>query len=65
MTNENYTIGGNLNTITKYNVNYDRIQILNFVCANYVKEILDQADAFNVSQDAKDKLQLVINKLMK
>lgn len=61
----NYNIGKDLNDVIKYNIEYDRVQILNYVCANYINNILEQGDAFNITDEERNKLLVLINKLYK
>lgn len=65
MIGNNYEIGKCLNNITKYNIAFDRIQILNLVCSNYVGDILKQGDTFSISEEEKHKLLVLIDKLLK
>lgn len=65
MIENNYRIGKHLNNITKYNIDFDRIQILNLVCSNYVEDILKQGDTFSISEEEKHKLLVLIDKLLK
>lgn len=65
MIENNYRIGKHLNNMTKYNIDFDRIQILNLVCSNYVEDILKQGDTFSISEEEKHKLLVLINKLLK
>ena len=50
MIENNYRIGKHLNNMTKYNIDFDRTQILNLVCSNYVEDILKQEDAFSIKE---------------
>lgn len=65
MIENNYRIGKHLNNMTKYNITFDRIQILNLVCSNYVEDILKQGDTFSISEEEKRKLLVLIDKLLK
>lgn len=65
MIENNYRIGKHLNNMTKYNIDFDRIQILNLVCSNYVEDILKQGDTFSISEEEKYKLLVLIDKLLK
>lgn len=65
MIKNNYEIGKCLNNMTKYNIDFDRIQILNLVCSNYVEDILKQGDTFSISEEEKHKLLVLIDKLLK
>lgn len=65
MIGNNYEIGKCLNNMTKYNITFDRIQILNLVCSNYVEDILKQGDTFSISEEEKHKLLVLIDKLLK
>ena len=65
MIENNYKIGKHLNNMTKYNIDFDRIQILNLVCSNYVEDILKQGDTFSISEEEKHKLLVLIDKLLK
>ncbi len=65
MIENNYRIGKHLNNMTKYNIDFDRIQILNLVCSNYVEDILKQGDTFSISEEEKHKLLVLIDKLLK
>lgn len=65
MIGNNYEIGKCLNNMTKYNIAFDRIQILNLVCSNYVEDILKQGDTFSISEEEKHKLLVLIDKLLK
>lgn len=65
MIENNYRIGKHLNNMTKYNIDFDRIQILNLVCSNYVEDILKQGDTFSILEEEKHKLLVLIDKLLK
>ena len=65
MIENNYRIGKHLNNMTKYNIDFDRIQILNLVCSNYVEDILKQGNTFSISEEEKHKLLVLIDKLLK
>lgn len=65
MIENNYIMGKHLNNMTKYNIDFDRIQILNLVCSNYVEDILKQGDTFSISEEEKHKLLVLIDKLLK
>lgn len=65
MIENNYRIGKHLNNMTKYNITFNRTQILNLVCSNYVEDILKQGDAFSISEEEKHKLLVLIDKLLK
>lgn len=65
MIGNNYEIGKCLNNMTKYNIAFDRTQILNLVCSNYVEDILKQGDTFSISEEEKHKLLVLIDKLLK
>lgn len=65
MIENNYRIGKHLNNMTKYNITFDRIQILNLVCSNYVEDILKQGYTFSISEEDKHKLLVLIDKLLK
>jgi hypothetical protein len=65
MIENNYKIGKHLNNMTKYNITFDRIQILNLVCSNYVEDILKQGDTFSILEEEKHKLLVLIDKLLK
>lgn len=65
MIENNYRIGKHLNNMTKYNITFDRIQILNLVCSNYVEDILKQGDTFSILEEEKHKLLVLIDKLLK
>lgn len=65
MIENNYRTGKHLNNMTKYNIDFDRIQILNLVCSNYVEDILKQGDTFSISEEEKHKLLVLIDKLLK
>lgn len=65
MIGNNYEIGKCLNNATKYNIAFDRIQILNLVCSNYIEDILKQGNAFSITEEEKHKLLVLINKLLK
>lgn len=65
MIENNYRMGKHLNNMTKYNIDFDRIQILNLVCSNYVEDILKQEDTFSISEEEKHKLLVLIDKLLK
>ena len=65
MIENNYKIGKHLNNMTKYNIDFDRIQILNLVCSNYVEDILKQGNTFSISEEEKHRLLVLIDKLLK
>lgn len=65
MTNTDYKIGKNLNCITKHNIHYDATQILNYTCANYITEIIQEGVTYNLSEEDKERLLSLINKLQK
>jgi hypothetical protein len=51
MIENNYKIGKTISDKVKYNIAYDRTQILNYVCVNYVYDILTQGDTFNINDE--------------
>lgn len=53
MIENNYKIGKTISNKVKYNIAYDRTQILNYVCVNYVYDILIQGYAFNIDEEQK------------
>lgn len=61
----NYKIGKTISNKVKYDIAYDRTQILNYVCVNYVYDILIQGDTFNIDEEQKMKLLVVMDKLLK
>ena len=63
MIENNYKIGKTISDKVKYNIAYDRTQILNYVCVNY--DILTQGDTFNINEEQRMKLLVVIDKLLK
>lgn len=65
MIENNYKIGKTINNKVKYDIAYDRTQILNYVCVNYVYDILIQGDTFNIDEEQRMKLLVVIDKLLK
>lgn len=66
MIQNNYNIGKSISYIVKRNIAYDRIQILNFVCVNYVDSILKQSETFGpMDEEQRMKLLVVIDKLLK
>lgn len=65
MIENNYKIGKTISDKVKYNIAYDRTQILNHVCVNYVYNILTQGDTFNINEEQRMKLLVVIDKLLK
>lgn len=65
MIENNYKIGKTISNKVKYDIAYDRTQILNCVCVNYVYDILIQGDTFNIDEEQRMKLLVVIDKLLK
>lgn len=65
MIGNNYEIGKCLNNMTKYNIVFDRTQILNLVCSNYVEDILKEGNTFSITEEEKHKLLVLIDKLLK
>lgn len=65
MIENNYKIGKTISNKVKYDIVYDRTQILNYVCVNYVYDILIQGDTFNIDEEQRMKLLVVIDKLLK
>lgn len=65
MIENNYKIGKTISDKVKYNIACDRTQILNYVCVNYVYDILTQGDTFNINDEQRMKLLVVIDKLLK
>lgn len=63
----NYDIGKGINDIVKHSIIYDRTQVLNFVCANYVDDILKQSGTlgYSIDEEQRMKLLVVIDKLLK
>lgn len=61
----NYKIDKTISNKVKYDIAYDRTQILNYVCANYVYHILIQGDTFNIDEEQRMKLLVVMDKLLK
>ena len=65
MIENNYKIGKTISNKVKYDIAYDRTQILTYVCVNYVYDILIQGDTFNIDEEQRMKLLVVIDKLLK
>ena len=51
MIENNYKIGKTISNKVKYDIAYERTQILNDVCVNYVYDILIQGDTFNIDEE--------------
>ena len=65
MIENNYKIGKIISNKVKYDIAYDRTQILNYVCVNYVYDILIQGDTFNIDEEQRMILLVVIDNLLK
>lgn len=57
-----YEIGKTYNLITKYNIEYDRRAIIDFICAVFIYELL--ANSKILSDMDRLKLQAILNNLI-
>lgn len=59
-----YNINKQLNDYTKYNIQFDRNQILNKVCADYIYDILQYSAEFAVPYETQYKLLGMIENIL-
>lgn len=59
---DTYNIGKKYNDITKYNIDFDRKPILDYICALFVLELLDSN--ISITTEQHNKLQAIINNLI-
>ncbi len=57
-----YEIGKTYNLITKYNIDYDRRSMLDFVCAIHINDLLNSEYELNPLQQSK--LRAIFNNLI-
>lgn len=57
-----YKVGKIYNLITKYNINYDRRNTLNFVCAIHINDLLQSQYGLSTLQESK--LKAIANNLI-
>lgn len=57
-----YNIGKTYNLITKYNIEYDRRSMLDYVCAIHIEQLLNSKYDITELQDAK--LRAILNNLV-
>lgn len=61
MKDTQYNIGKTLASYIKYNIAWDRKQLLNFTIANYAESVL--AEPFDTPEEDSAKIAILINKL--
>lgn len=59
---DTYNIGKKYNDITKYNIDFDRKPILDYMCALFILELLDSN--ISITTEQHNKLQAIINNLI-
>lgn len=62
LSKELYNIGKTYNLITKYNIDYDRRSMLDFVCATHIYELLNSK--YELTPLQKSNLKAIINNLV-
>lgn len=62
LSKELYNIGKTYNTITKYNIDYDRRAMLGFVCAIHINDLLNST--YELTELQKSKLTAILNNLV-
>ena len=62
LTKELYKIGKTYNLITKYNIEYDRRCMLNFVCAIHINDLLNSR--YELTDLQRTKLTNILNNLV-
>lgn len=62
LTKELYKIGKTYNLITKYNIEYDRRCMLDFVCAIYINDLLNSK--YELTDLQRTKLTNMLNNLV-
>ena len=65
MNKDTYIIGAGLNYETKVNINYKKWYMLNFVCAEYIMQLLDDSRSSNLSYEQIERLRTHIKKLIR
>ena len=65
MNKDTYIIGVGLNYETKVNLNYKKWYMLNFVCAEYIMQLLDDSRSSNLSYEQIERLRMHIKKLIR
>lgn len=65
MVNNSYQVGKNLANQVTRNINFDKHQIKHFVCANYIYELIEKADEYDMPKKQLDKLERLLNKVLK
>lgn len=65
MNKDTYIIGAGLNYETKVNLNYKKWYMLNFVCAEYIMQLLDDSRSSNLSYEQIERLRMHIKKLIR
>lgn len=59
---ELYDIGKRYNLITKYNIEYDRKQMLDYTCAIHVSDLLKEK--YPLTSEQKSKLNVILSNLI-
>lgn len=57
-----YEIGKRYNTITKYNIGYDRRGILDYACAVHISNLLESK--YVLTEEQRNKLEVLLNNLI-
>lgn len=65
MNKDTYIIGAGLNYETKVNLNYKKWYMLNFVCAEYIMQLLDDSRSSDLSYEQIERLRTHIKKLIR
>lgn len=65
MLKEEYLYGKQVSDIIKYNIYYSKKSVLDCACIQFINEIIEQKDRYDLSNENYMKLLCLINKLQK
>lgn len=60
---EVYEIGKKYNLITKYNIEYDRRPVLDYICAIHILDLINNI-TYTLDEEQHNKLQALLNNLI-
>lgn len=62
LSKELYNIGKQYNKVTKYNIDYDKNALLNYICATHINELLNSN--YELNSEQTNKLNAILNNLI-
>lgn len=64
MIRNEYTTGKSIKEAYKYNIEFDREQIINYTCANCIDAIIKQGDKYSLPTESKNMLISLVIRLL-